>query len=1201
MHFKSLELIGFKSFADKTRFDFEPGVTAIVGPNGCGKSNVADAIRWVMGEQNARLLRGLRMEDVIFNGTEDRKPVGFAEVSLTLTGVDAHLSVDYNEITVTRRAFRSGEGQYLINKTPCRLKDIDDLFMGTGIGLSAYSIIEQGKIDMILSSKPEDRRFIFEEAAGITRYKEKKREALRKLEATQENLSRLSDIIQEVKRQLASVERQAARARRAREIAQELKGHEVRFASHRLAEIDARIRDAERERDTARREEAEVRKVIADLESEQGRLHEQLYTLDQRIGSVQARRMGVSGSIESNRSRVDGSGKLISELDEGEKRYATEIVKLRETLLSLRTEEEAHTQALNEAVRDYERAAAELQAAEQEREKRQREVRESEARTSRMRSELIDLINLLARQRNELADARQGARAAALRATRLRVEERELSERIGLARGDVEERRSARVRLDTVRFNASRETEETQQRLLEARRVEEELQEERLGNEKALSHSESRHELLTRYRDSYEGYVDGVKAVMTEAEREGSELQGILGVVAEKIKAQPGYERALEVSLGYSLQIILSRSVDDALAALRFLRGGADASFLPLEGLAPPSDVGRPGGEGVLGGAWEFVSVDPAFAAAARYLLGATYFVTSLQEALELTMTCAPGVRIATLGGELIVANGPVCVAAGERGLPSIVSRGNEIERLATELESLHSKKDDLFKKIGEAEARRGGLDAALSEAREKLRRSEIECAEARTEEARSTASFEGLQAELAAARVEAAELESASRESSAEEHRLVGEIAEGEKRQGEIENSLATQGKELVARSRELDQSQSSVTEFKVTLAAVREKEHSRRSHLDRLRREMETVEEGLRNREEQRERMALRRAELTAENEALRKEIESLMAERETTDTDAQQHENEKTSLYERQKHVDALLKEKISSLEKIKDRISHGEVVLAQHEAERNNLIEKIRDQYSEDITLVRGGEEESEWTEVEQRIQQLKEKLSRVGPVNMGALEEHDELAKRLAFLTEQEADLLNAKDSLEKVIHRINIETTRMFSQTFHAIQGHFKEIFRELFGGGSTDLVLDEGASVLEAGIDIVARPPGKKLQNISLLSGGEKALTAVALLFALFRVKPSPFCVLDEIDAPLDESNIDRFLRMLEKFLKTTQFIIVTHNKRTISMADVMYGITMEESGVSKVVSVKFAKGHKRHPSRGVAEGVASRSDAAS
>ncbi|MCX6353273.1 MAG: chromosome segregation protein SMC [Candidatus Aureabacteria bacterium] len=1201
MHFKSLELLGFKSFGDKTRFDFEPGVTAIVGPNGCGKSNVADAIRWVMGEQNARLLRGLRMEDVIFNGTDDRKPVGFAEVSLTLTGVDAHLSVDYNEITVTRRAFRSGEGQYLINKTPCRLKDIDDLFMGTGIGLSAYSIIEQGKIDMILSSKPEERRFIFEEAAGITRYKEKKREALRKLDSTQENLSRLSDIIQEVKRQLASVERQAARARRAREIADELKGHEVRFAAHRLAEIDARIRDAERERDTARSEEAEVRKVIADLGSEQGRLHEQLYTLDQRIGSVQARRMGVSGSIESNRSRVAASEKLVIELDEGEKRYAAEIVKFRESLLSLRAEEEALSQALSEAVRDYERADAELQAAEQEREKKHREVRESEAQTSSMRSELIDLINRLARQRNELADARQGARTAALRATKLRVEERELSERIDLARGDVEERRSARLSLDEVRSTAAREMEEMQQRILEARRAEDALQEERIGNEKALSHAESRHELLTRYRDSYEGYVDGVKAVMAEAGREGSELQGILGVVAEKIKAQPGYERALEVSVGYSLQMILSRSIDDALAALRFLRGGADASFLPLEGLAPPSDVGRPEGEGVLGGAWEFVSVEPAFTAAARYLLGATYFVTSLQEALALARGCAPGARIATLGGELIVANGPVAVAAGGRGLSSIVSRGNEIERLATELKSLHSQKGDLLKKMGEAGERRGALDTALSEAREKLRRGEIQCAEARTEEARSTASFESLQAELAAARAEASELEAVSRESSAEEHRLVREIAEGEKRQGEIENSLAAQGKELIARSRELEQSQSSVTELKVMLAGVKEKEHSRRSHLERLRRELATAEEGLRNRDEQRERMALRGTELAAENEALRKEIESLMEERETTDTDAQQHENEKASLYERQKDVDALLKEKSSSLEKIKDCISHDEVVLAQHEAERKNLIEKIRDQYSEDITLVQGIEEGSEWAEVEQRIQQLKEKLSRVGAVNMGALEEHDELAKRLTFLTEQEADLLNAKDSLEKAIHRINIETTRMFSQTFQAIQGHFKEIYRELFGGGSTDLILEEGASVLEAGIDIVARPPGKKLQNISLLSGGERALTAVALLFALFRVKPSPFCVLDEIDAPLDESNIDRFLRMLEKFLKTTQFIIVTHNKRTISMADVMYGITMEQSGVSKVVSVKFAKGHKRHPSRGEAEGVASKSDSAS
>lgn len=1182
MHFKSLELVGFKSFADKTRFDFEPGVTAIVGPNGCGKSNVVDAIRWVMGEQNARMLRGMRMEDVIFNGTDDRKGVGFAEVSLTLTDVSSQLRVDYNEITVTRRAFRSGEGQYLINKTPCRLKDIDDLFMGTGIGLSAYSIIEQGKMDMVLSSKPEDRRFIFEEAAGITKYKEKKREALRRLQSTEENLVRLSDIIKEVKRQLASVERQAARARRAREVADELKGIEMRFSARRLAEIDAVIRESGLERDAARQQEAGIRKSIGDLEAEQHRLHEELHALDLQLGSVQARRVGVSGGIESSQGRIKTDERLIGGLEESEAGCAREIEQLGASLRALREEEEGLRTALGNAVGALEKATADLGAAERTFGEIQRQLGEGEATIGQMRAELIDCANLLSQKRNELAGAKQESRSASLRMTRLQVEQRELTEKIELATRDLREKSSRRADLEKGRDGAARASDEAQERLREARRLEERLREERMAREKALSSCESHYEILERYRDSCDGYISGVRAIMAEASREGTGIEGILGTVAEKIRARPDYGRALEVSLGHALQTILARSLESALGAMTFLEGGMEASLLPLEGLAGQPDAPPPQGQGLLGRMIDFTVVDPDFEPAARYLLGNTYCVASLGDALEIRKGCAPGMRIATLAGELVVAGGGVAVTGEERGA-SIAARQHEIHELRGKRSSLHRDRDEAVGKLEACAAQCAQMETACADAREALKRCDIELAEARAEDARAAALCEGFQAELAVARSEIAEIEASARESSVREQQLTLELAGGERRQKEIEDALVAQDREHAARTKERDARQSAVTDLKVVLAAAREKEQSQRVHLERLTRELRSAEETLRSREEERVRAAARRAELTAEIEELTRGIESLIAERATTDTDAQEQEKRKADLHARQERTDALLKERVAGLDQVKDRISQREVALAQRGAERNGLVDRMREQYGEDLTRVQLAEEGEDWAAMELRIQELKEKLSRLGPVNMGALEEHDELAARMSFLTAQEQDLLNAKDSLVKAISKINTETTRLFSETFQAIREQFKQLFKELFGGGSADVVLEEGANVLEAGIEIVARPPGKKLQNISLLSGGEKALTAVALLFAIFSVRPSPFCVLDEVDAPLDESNINRFLALLEKFLKLSQFIVVTHNKRSISMSDVMYGITMEQSGVSKVVSVKFTKKHEK------------------
>ncbi|MCX6357123.1 MAG: chromosome segregation protein SMC [Candidatus Aureabacteria bacterium] len=1185
MHFKSLELMGFKSFADKTRIDFEPGVTAIVGPNGCGKSNVADAIRWVMGEQNARLLRGLKMEDIIFNGTDERKPLGFAEVSLTLTNEEGTIPLDCSEVTVSRRVFRSGEGQYLINRTPCRLKDIDDLFAGTGIGISAYSIIEQGKIDMILSSKPEDRRFIFEEAAGITRYKERKREAMRKLESTEENLLRLSDIIKEVKRQLGSVERQAARARRAQEVAENLKSLELKHGAHRRTEIDGRIRGAEENRDAMKERERGMESDLRVLEDEQESLRDALRALDQELGTVQARRMGVSGTIETHRSRIQADEKLIRELEESEALCAEEIAQLRALLQRVQEEEASLIAAVEKAAREHLDAVAELASIEGRLEGVRSELRSREAEANRLRTELIELINRTSQQRNELAGVRHGSRTSALRATRLQVEGRELLEKIELARGDTDSRRSRREGCDALRGAAARDLEKALADAQSARCDVAEIREELLRQEKALARAESRVSILERYARTYEGYARGVQLIMAEVRREDGVLRGVNGIVAEKIIPHEGYERAVEAALGDALQSVLTGTLDEACAAAAFLSGRAAGTFLPCDELAPVSDKASSPGPGTARRALECVRVDPAFTCAAHYLLNATLIVDELTDARRLISSCIPGTRVVTRSGELLVARGELRVSPGTTDQASpLLSRERELKEAGTEAERLRGEREGVRQRMEEGDARVARCEQLLTAAREAVSRADIAVAEARTEEVRASAVLEGLQSELCAARTEEGEIETARREATAKEGSLGSAITAAEERQREIEKALAGHQHELAAKTAVSEECLAIVTTIKVKAAAAAEKESGIRTHLEQIRRQREGSSGTLKNREEQLRKSALRREELIAEISSLHGEMETLIAQRETNESDVRQREERKAGMYGRQKEIDALLRERMDGVGKIKDELSQIEVSLAQQRGERGALIDRIREAYGEDITQMAADASVADWGGVAAQIQELKDKLARLGPVNMVALEEHDELAKRLAFLTEQEADLLNAKESLVKAINKMNAESTRMFAEAFEAIKGNFKEIFKDLFGGGGADLHLEEGASVLDAGINIVARTPGKKLQNISLLSGGEKALTAVALLFSIFKVRPSPFCVLDEIDAPLDESNINRFLALLEQFLKSSQFIIITHNKRTISMADVMYGITMEESGVSKVVSVKFAKGHKKH-----------------
>jgi chromosome segregation protein len=672
-----------------------------------------------------------------------------------------------------------------------------------------------------------------------------------------------------------------------------------------------------------------------------------------------------------------------------------------------------------------------------------------------------------------------------------------------------------------------------------------------------------------------------VKTIFNEAGREGTKLEGILGVVADKFEVPEKYARALEVALGHSLQLLMVRSAQDALAAFPIIEDRGEASFLPLDGLDEPESLEQPQGVGLLGSALDFVTCERTFSPAARQLLANTYFVRDLSSALRIFEISRPGVRLATLSGELLVSRGTMR-KIGREASP-LLSREREISRLERRYKELKAEKDEMQRAVDEARERYNITDRRFSDEQELAQRLEIELAGARGEEARTEHHCQNLKAESDSVGKEISEIENQQGESALEERDLQRRISEGQEREEAVDNSLRELQEALALKTDEREQIQAFITELKVKLATAREEEKSARLRFERASSEVKKVQDAVEARNVQIQRSASRRRALAAEIEGLRVAIDSLLSEKDTTDTNIKDREESKSTLYEKLKNAESRLKEQISRVGELKDETSKHEIVLVKRRAERDVIAGRIRDQYEVDLTGVALDEGIEDWNSVKEKIEKLKNRLKRIGPVNMVALEEHKELENRFSFLTDQEKDLLSARDSLKKAIDRINTETTRMFTETFEAVKTHFREMFTELFGGGSANLVLEEGVDILEAGINIVARPPGKKLQNISLLSGGERALTAVSLLFAILKVKPSPFCVLDEIDAPLDESNINRFLALLQKFLENSQFIIVTHNKRTISMADIMYGITMEESGVSKVVSAKLTKEHEK------------------
>ncbi len=1183
MFLKRLEVYGFKSFADKTVMDFTGGVTALVGPNGCGKSNVVDAIRWALGEQSAKSLRGSEMTDLIFNGTSTRRPMGFAQVSLIFDNSKRHLPVDAEEVSTTRRLYRTGECEYLINGQPSRLRDIREMFMDTGVGVGAYSIIEQGKIDALLQASAKERRAIFEEAAGIAKYRTRKAAALRKLDRVDQNLLRVSDVITEVERQLRSVVRAAGKARRYRQLSEELAQIRVTVLAADYKELSAELRQLREELAAGQGQAAQLTARSGKLEAEiveaQTKASELEVTsqeAERRRSEDHARLARLEAEIESaesqSRQHLEEAERARHDAEELARRageYEAEERKQREEHQRLQVER-GHL-------------AARITAADQAVAVAMRRTGELGTSIEQRRSDMVEVQRRKSGISNEVSKLITEKGHVEIEVSRLQEREGVLAERLGAAKrelehgakrvGELSERREAvAAELEGVRS----EEATTEAELSDVAKAGSELASE-LSAMRARLHS------LEEQEARQDGLSRGVKGVLA-AMSEGSAPAGMHGIVADLIKVPEQLGLAIETALGNKVQNVVTTDTPAARGAIDLLKRDrlGRATFLPMdrvrEGRYRPS-AQTLSENGVVGRAADLVEYEPGLRPVFEYLLGSTVVVHDLDCAMKVANNGARDGLVVTLEGEIFYPSGAITGGAYRRRIPGIISRRNEIARIEDDINDAQAdltdsslRRTELSEKRSAARNRAGELFAEHSA----LQNGELRLREGQEMLKREASRFgeeQGLLVrDIAERRQKRLEVESrlnAIRQQdetlSGEEGNILGDIsamqdelrrAEGER--GELRQRLAN----LNVENAQLDARLSGLAgRAEATGRLVAE----RRSEADTRR---ETAE------------AAVRSAELA------KKRAEELSAQRNEAVGAAERAEQagsalaaQRSELREAIKQGQEAERECRRQLDGVTERVNELRLSDRTASLKLDGIVERARREQEEKIEL-RAAELDLEainLVALRRQLQEGDEKLRKMGEVNLSAIGEEDALRARREDLKAQRADLEEARKLLREAINKINRISRERFTATFELVREHFVETYRKLFGGGKASISLTEGEDVLEAGIEIVARPPGKELRKLSLLSGGERTLTTIALLFAIFKAKPSPFCVLDEVDAPLDESNIDRFMLVLREFLEQSQFLIITHNRRTMADADVIYGVTMQESGVSKRIAVRF------------------------
>ncbi len=1171
--------MGFKSFAERVRVDFVPGVTAVVGPNGSGKSNITDAIRWVLGEQSAKSLRGSKMEDIIFQGSDTRKPLNVAEVTLVLDNSDKRLPVDYEEVSVTRRVYRSGESEFLMNKQACRLKDITELFMDSGLGREAFSIISQGKVEEILSSKSEERRVIFEEAAGVLKYKNRKKQAEYKLAETQENLNRVEDIVYEISGQLEPLEEQAS-------IAKEYLEHKKRLTEHEVGVLVKEIETLHEQFEATKKDLAnttgfqdEKKQVVNEKTTMLAEKKDTVQQIDDKIQSLQEVLLEVTQAVES----LEGNKKIYKErlqhFHENKQKLETEIQKYTEKIIETEKLLAQDREKLKEYKDQKNENSQELAVTNEQLTLGKTDL---EDKIESLKSDYIELLNQQAAKRNEKnsikqqLDRMEGKRSLQSDKWNDLLEEREELSKEVLQLEPICQDKQQKIehyRTNIEKYNHDLKVENN---LLA------DMQQKLYKGYQMLENLKSKKELLEDLKEDFQGFYAGVKEVLKA--RENKLFHGVHGAIPELIEFEEYLIDAMETALGAQAQHIV---VDDEKVARKVIEwlkksNAGRATFLPISSMQPksiPMNLLQAIKEeqGFIGIASELIDYDKQYENILRALLGNVIIAKTLKDANDFARKTNRRYRIVTLEGDVVNPGGSMSGGAKKKTNQSLFTRDRELKNIVKKFSSYQFRVQDFESKLKEQKEKVQGLEQKLEQTKQELEGIEEDYQKHVAKLQESKLSLDHLNQRLSIYDQDKLQQEEDQKELT--------------KRANEIDQNLEKLKKELS----EIDEEINKLQEQRESYA---EKEDSLKEKLQKLRVREAELKTQITNQQEKVTLNQLEVSELTEECNERKQQLNQLYELRNNQQTEEEMDEQivlKKQMKEDKQQEIAQMREERatinqdIQSLElevnklreeehKLATEIQAHEMNITRLDADLDHRLHFLENEYSITFEKARATYSKPDnLEEAKQQVKLIKRSIEELGTINLGAIDEYDRIKERHEFLTQQQDDLIEAKRTLYEVIAEMDEEMTRRFEETFSQIKEEFQIVFKKLFGGGEAELKLTDPTELLSTGVDIIAQPPGKKLQHLGLLSGGERALTAIALLFAILRVRPVPFCILDEVEAALDEANVTRFAQYLKYFSEDTQFIVITHRKGTMEEADVLYGVTMQESGVSRLVSVKL------------------------
>ena len=1181
MYLKSIEVHGFKSFANKITFQFHNGITGIVGPNGSGKSNVADAVRWVLGEQRIKQLRGSSMQDVIFSGTETRKPLSYAYVAITLDNADHQLAIEYDEVTVARRIYRSGESEYLINGTPCRLKDVNELFYDTGIGKEGYSIIGQGQIDKILSGKPEERRELFDEAAGIVKFKRRKAAAQTKLENEKQNLVRVNDILTELEKQVTPLERQSETARVYLKKKEELKSLDSNVFLLENRRLREQLKDVEEKYGTASEELTETGEKYEGIKAEYERIEAEIERLDQSIEEARTC-LTDSGLMKG---KLEGQINVLKEQINSAKGSEGHLVSRRETVqkeIFARNESKegilAQKAEIDRQVHEIERSRDEVKS----------RLEEIEEKIGRLNGEIEEGKNAIIQELNQRAAIKSRMGRFDTMLEQVNIRRAELNSRLLRAKSDEAAREESILRLEEEFGAVTRElallTEEEKAAESDLAGLREELtgKDAVLRDTQTKYHQEqSRLDALVNLTERYEGYGGSVKKVMEQKEKE----KGIIGVVADIIKVDKKYETAIETALGGSIQNIVTDREETAKKMIRYLKENrlGRATFLPLTSLTRSQEFRNQNvlkEPGVIGLADGLVHIEEQYRSVARSLLGRNLVVDNMDNAVQIARKYDYSIRMVTLEGELLSPGGAISGGAFKNS-SNLLGRRREIEELEKRVRELSDSITRINQEIEDTKSRRNRMRMELERVKADIQRKSIEQNTARLNVSQARDRMQEEEEGFQSLQSEAADIEKQILEIREGKESTQLELAVSEETEKTTQEKIQLLQSQLEGHREQEAESSAQLADWELKVEKLRQTQGFHQSNIERIEGEMAQSRTEL---NEIIQALAMNAAEAEQKQNSIQ-ELEKTIAASENV------HSESETRLKEdagRKEELSARQKNFFKSREEMSERMTALDKEVYRLSAQKEKLEEAIEtqinymwDEYEITLSEVSAmrelGENLPDLSAMKKEIASLKEQIRKLGDVNVNAIEDYKNLMERYTFMKTQHDDLVEAEKTLEGIIQELDSAMRKQFAEKFDQICVQFDKVFRELFGGGKGTLELMEDEDILEAGIRIIAQPPGKKLQNMMQLSGGEKALAAISLLFAIQNLKPSPFCLLDEIEAALDESNVGRFAKYLHKLTKNTQFIVITHRRGTMEQVDRLYGITMQEKGVSALVSVNL------------------------